>query len=190
MNLVEKKGNFKVSREEWIATARRVLIERGIAGVTIENLAATLKVTRGGFYWFFKKRTDLLNELLKDWEITNTKPFFDAVENAGEDGLSQLKAFFSVWMTEQDFSPAYDTAIREWARHAPKARKVLERVDNARIELLTSIYKQMGYDDDEALIRGRVAYYHQIGYYSLGVTESPENRKRYLPIYTKILSGR
>lgn len=189
MLLTEKKGNYKVSREEWIGAARKALIKMGIAGVKIERLAQKLGVTRGGFYWFFANRNDLFDALLADWENTNTKPFFDAVEKAGPNGLDQLKALAELWIAEKAFSPAYDGAIRDWARTSARARQVTERVDDRRLKLLTSVFQTIGYKGEEAFIRARVTYFHQLGYYSLGLHETDEQRHHYLPLYLKILVG-
>ena len=159
MTKPEKRGNFKVSREEWITEARKTLIKEGIAGVKVERLAKKLGVTRGGFYWFFKSRNDLLDSLLEDWEQTNTAPLFNAVENAGPDGQKQFDQLVRAWITEKSFSPAYDAAMRDWARTSATARTRVERIDDKRIGLLTDIFRRMGYDDEEAFIRGRITYF-------------------------------
>ena len=189
MRLSEKKGNFKVSREEWVRAARSLLIKQGIAQVKIERLAQLLGVTRGGFYWFFKNRDDLWDALLEDWRKTNTEPFFDAVAKAGPDGLAQTWAVAQLWIAEKDFNPAYDAAVRDWARVSQKARKAVEQVDQQRIELLKKSYDSMGFEEEEALIRARITYFHQVGYYSLGMREPKSQRQHYLPMYMKILSG-
>lgn len=190
MLLTTKKGNYKVSRAEWIAAARKTLIKSGIAGVKIERLADRLGVSRGGFYWFFTNRNDLYDALLADWENTNTKPFFDAVAKAGPDGMTQFTALAELWIAEKDFSPAYDAAIRDWARTSSRARQIVERVDGRRIALVTSVCEALGYKGEEAFIRARITYFHQIGYYSLELHETEEQRHHYLPLYLKILAGR
>jgi AcrR family transcriptional regulator len=186
----QKSGNFKVSRDEWIDAARATLIREGIAGVKVERLAKKLGVTRGGFYWFFKSRGELLDALLEDWERRNTKPFFDVIDKAGPDGLEQLKLLNDVWVAERDFSPHYDAAVREWARISPAAHKVVARIDRVRIGLVTRMCEAMGYEGDDAFIRARIIYFHQVGYYSLELHESKATRQKYYPTYIKILSGK
>jgi len=185
-----KKGNFKVSREEWLDLARKTLIRSGIDAVKVERLATKLGVTRGGFYWFFKSRQELLDALLEDWKAANTRPFFDAVEKAGPDGKEQLDAIVAMYLHEKEFNPAYDSAIRDWARTSQKARRAVEEADESRIGLLTDVFKRMGYEPEEAFIRARVTYFHQVGYYAMGVKEDRKIREHYLPLYTKILAGR
>ena len=185
----KKKGNFKVSREEWLDLARKTLIRSGIDAVKVERLANKLGVTRGGFYWFFKSRQELLDALLDDWKVANTLPFYDAVEKAGPDGKDQLDAIVGMYLEEKEFNPAYDSAMRDWARTSQKARRAVEEADDSRIGLLTDVFKRMGYEPEEAFIRARVAYFHQVGYYALGFKEDKKIREHYLPLYTKILAG-
>jgi AcrR family transcriptional regulator len=44
----------RFSREDWIASARKVLVESGVDDVKIDRLARKMKVTRGSFYWHFQ----------------------------------------------------------------------------------------------------------------------------------------
>jgi hypothetical protein len=47
----------------------------------------------------------------------------------------------------------------------------------------------LGYDETESFVRARTTYFHQVGYYTLGVRESREQRLKLLPLYTRILTG-
>jgi len=47
----------------------------------------------------------------------------------------------------------------------------------------------MGYSDDESIVRARITYLHQIGYYAVSFKESVADRKRYQPIYGRVLEG-
>jgi hypothetical protein len=62
-------------------------------------------------------------------------------------------------------------------------------IDDARIALMKRIYVDLGYDDERAFIRARVAYFHQIGYEALNVVEPMEERARLAPLYFEILLG-
>lgn len=184
-----KKGNFKVSRQEWLDAARATLIKEGIAAVRVERLAKKLGVTRGGFYWFFKSRQELLDSLLEDWSVANTQPFINAVEAAGPNPKAQFNAITDLYLEEEAFSPAYDAALRDWARTSKRVLRAVEEADETRIALLTRVLKAMGYEAEEAFIRARVTYFHQVGYYAMGIREDRETREHYLPIYQRILMG-
>lgn len=41
----------------------------------------------------------------------------------------------------------------------------------------------------EALVRARASYYHQVGYYALGIRQTPEERAALMPMYFRVLTG-
>jgi AcrR family transcriptional regulator len=178
-----------LTRQDWVAAARELLIAGGVENVRIGRLAETLNVTRGGFYWLFKTRDELLSELLLDWQRTNTLPF-ERILNGEHNGLNELLDLLEVWITEKDYSPDYDSAIRDWARNSEEAATVVKKVDIHRIDLMKRIFLDLGFADDEAYIRARIAYFHQVGYYILGLGESTEYRtsRRYLALHLKVLA--
>jgi AcrR family transcriptional regulator len=179
-----------LGREDWIAAARAELIAGGIIAVNVERLARRLRVTRGSFYWHFKSHKDLLRELLNSWEQTNTGPFERALTgNGAPNGVKEFLTIINLWVEERDYSPAYDTAVRDWARTSPEVASAVRRVDERRIEVLHRVFLDMGCADPEALIRARVVYFHQVGYYALEIRDDRETRLTLVPLYTQILLG-
>jgi AcrR family transcriptional regulator len=177
-------------REAWLDAARQALIEEGTAGVEVNKLARRLGCTRGGFYWFYKNREQLLDELLKYWAETSTKLFERILQSGRRDGTREYVALINLWIEEQEYDPRWDGAVRDWARTSPPVLKTVQTVDEKRIAIIEQIFQNMGYEGTEAHIRARVTYYHQVGYYALGVRESRRQRLRLLPFYAKVLTGR
>jgi AcrR family transcriptional regulator len=178
-----------LSREDWLLAARAALIAEGKDAVKVERLAKTLNVTRGGFYWHFKDRDDLMDALLESWEQETTKAIQSTLEKDHTNGMGEFLALVNLWVDEKAFSPAYDTAVRDWARTCPHVARAVKRVDSRRIDILKRIFLDLGYDDDEAFIRARITYFHQVGYYTLGLGESHSERRKLLPLYIRVLTG-
>lgn len=180
-----------VGFDYWLDAARKAFIEGGVANVKVDRLARNLAVTRGGFYWHFKNREDLLNALIDDWEKRNTQPLVDAADLDGPPGGDRkFVAISRVWIEERCFSAAYDAAVRDWARTSTKVARIVRRVDARRIELLEHIFAELGFSAQDAAPRARIMYYHQVGYYAMGVKESRQARLANVPIYFKALTGR
>lgn len=179
----------RLGREDWVLAAKKTLVARGIDAIKVDRLAKEIGVTRGSFYWHFKSRGELLQALLTYWGDTNTTAIRAAVENYRGDGKAQFAALLNVWIEEKDYSPAFDNAVRDWARHSKTASTLLRKVDEERIALLTGIFRNIGYDEAESTIRARVLYFHQVGYYALAIQESRRERMASLPLYYKILTG-
>ena len=60
------------SKGDWLRGALAVFEQEGIQGVRVERLARDLKVAKSGFYWHFKNRDQLYDELLGLWEKEST----------------------------------------------------------------------------------------------------------------------
>jgi AcrR family transcriptional regulator len=178
-----------LGRQAWLEAARDALIEEGTAGVEINKLAKRLRSSRGGFYWFFTSRQQLLDELVAYWADTSTAPFERILRSSGRTGRDELIALTNLWVEERDYDPKWDGAVRDWARTSESIRAVVAGVDSRRIAVLEQIFNNMGYRDNEAHIRARITYYHQVGYYAMGVRESRQERRELLPYYLKVFTG-
>jgi len=179
-----------IGRQGWLDAARAILIREGIAGVKVDRIARRLKVTRGGFYWFFDSHKQLLDALLADWEERNTEGFKAVLRESGRNGMAEFQALVDLWLNEKNYSPAWDAAVRDWARVSSKVANAVRRTDDIRIDVLRQLFLDMGYEEQEAFVRARICYFHQVGYYALGVRESLEERLRLMPLYTRVLTGR
>lgn len=171
---------------DWIEAARAALIAGGIAAVKVEPLAAALGVTVGSFYWHFRDRAALLAALQEHWQAANSAAFEKAAASPGT-AEARFEAFMTVWIREEGYSPAYDSAMRDWARTSEPVRDAVQAVDTQRIFLLRSIYADLGYDADRAEVRARITYFHQVGYYALGLTDDEATRLRLRPLYLEAL---
>lgn len=177
-------------RARWIEAAKDALIHRGIEAVRPETLAETLGVDAPSFYVHFASRDGLLSALLDQWDEMSMKPIeaIDALPR--EDAFARLEAFMHAWVACEPYFPVYDSAIRHWARLDDAVALRVSALDERRIGRLAEIFRDLGHEEEEAFIRARITYFHQIGYYAMGIKESSEQRKHYWPLYVWILSGR
>lgn len=178
----------RLTREDWIAAARKTLVDRGIDEVKVDRLAKQIRVTRGSFYWHFKHRRDLLDALLTDWEARN---YFEIsqVRARWARTAPDMAAVISIWIGEDASALSFDIAVRAWARRAIEVAQSVQRVDRAWIALLQESFARDGLPEDEALVRARISYFHQIGYWALNLEEDPAERLRLVPIYYRVLTG-
>ena len=178
----------RLGRGDWIEAAKTALLKGGVHAVKVDLLARALHITRGSFYWHFASRAELLDALLDRWREQNTAPF-RAIAGRGGAATERFLEIVRLWLDEREFEPAFDGAIREWARESAAVAAELEKIDQERMAILEEIFVGLGFAQPEAMIRARVTYYHQVGYYTLAVKETRETRDRYLPLYTRILTG-
>ena len=70
-----------------------------------------------------------------------------------------------------------------------KVGKPDPKEDLNRIEALRQFYLRFDYPMPQALIRARVLYYSQIGFYALGTSESLQTRLGYTEAYFEAFTG-
>ena len=175
--------------QDWIAAAQRMLVDEGIAGLKVDRLANRLGVTRGGFYHNFKDRDDFLDQIIQHWE--NSCRFLpeDPPPPTAADAVDWLDRMITRLLESEGYDSHFDLAVREWARSDKRAEWAVERADRERLETLQKFFEAIGYDQVQATIRARVFYYHQIGYYAIGVQQSISDRRRDAKFYIEILCG-
>jgi AcrR family transcriptional regulator len=173
----------------WLAVAREILIAEGIDRVRVDRIARRMGVTRGGFYWHFRDRQALLDALLRQWEESCMVPFA-AIEAAPPGLEAGMLRLFSFWLEAKDFDSRFDAAIRDWPRKSAPVRLAVHRADERRVDFIRRLFADDGYPEPEALVRARVLYYTQIGYYTLEVEETVAARTALAGLYYEVFTGR
>jgi len=138
-----------------------VLREHGVGGVKIVVIAEHLGVTSGSFYWHFKNLQDLLDCLLEYWERELTDAVMvvaKAFDGPPEDRILNLM----VQVIDQD-AAVYDPAISVWAKNDLQAKEVFERTLHKRFDFARWMFKQCGFSDRQAAIRGRLMVAYLMG---------------------------
>jgi AcrR family transcriptional regulator len=183
------KGNAKVTREDWLKLAGEVLIERGVSQVKVLTLANRLGVSRSSFYWYFRSRKDLLDQLLEGWEGRNTRAVLDHAARPAGNICRAVMHLFECFIDPGQFDPRLDFAVREWARLSPLIRARLDAADAARANAIRDMFLRHGYEETEAVTRARIIYFMQIGYYALVENEPFETRFSMLQPYLAAFTG-
>ncbi|CUH58827.1 TetR/AcrR family transcriptional regulator [Thalassobacter stenotrophicus] len=166
-----------------------ILVSNGVQDVKIMKIGAALGVSRSSFYWYFKSREDLLDQLLAEWERTNTGILIHHANLPAATITEALCNFFICVVRPEGFNYQLDFAVREWSRRDPAVRAVIDRSDTARTDALRDMFARYDYSPAEADIRARVLYYQQIGYYALELSESLDIRLSRLPGYLLAFTG-
>lgn len=178
----------ELTRQDWVAAARGILINGGMAALSLRGLAEALDVTTGAFYSLFTGLDELHDAILEDWVQCNTEPFTRAIEAAGPDGMDQYLAYVRELVLGSTFDPRFDNAVRDWAHSSLKTAAILREVEVFRIEQLNRVFLAMGFTGKSALMRARVTYFHQVGYNSMQISETLDERLSNLPYYAEILT--
>ncbi len=152
---MEKSG----ARTTWIKAGLDQIGRGGIEAVRIEVLAKALGVTKGGFYWHFKDRRDLLAAILEDWRLGRIAAIEKQTQSAGRNARERLLGLVRLY--SEAVNPqgmAIELAIRQWARHDSQAAEAARSVDVARLRSISSLYEELGQGRRQAEQRALLFY--------------------------------
>jgi AcrR family transcriptional regulator len=183
-------SGVRATREDWLDLALTRLATRGVAAVSVLELSERLGVSRSSFYWHFRSREGLLDALLQRWDHHNTRSIVRQAEAPAATITEAVCNVFRCWVDASLFSPRLDLAVRGWARLSGSVRERLDAADRERMAALEAMFRRHGYAPEDALVRARVLYTMQIGYYALDIREPMESRlmlaPRYLETFTAV----
>ncbi|MFC6672256.1 TetR/AcrR family transcriptional regulator [Marinobacterium aestuariivivens] len=150
--------NVKLSRDQWINEAFSVLAEAGVEGIKVEGLAKRLRVTKGGFYWHFRNRDDLLGQMLEQWCARRIEIIHEQTRDE-EHAADTLKYLIRLYTDNTNpRGNAIELAVRDWARNDKRAATAVEAVDRERLECVSSLFAKLDLSRDEAYSRAYLFY--------------------------------
>jgi len=173
-----KQPKPRLKRQDWIDAAIEMLAEEGIGAVSVDRLAAKLDITRGSFYHHFDDRADLLTAVLDYWAQHWTYEVRDQIASLGLDASNTLLALMRIIRNNR--AADYDAPIRAWALHDPLAHAVVERVDEARLSVIWSLFDALGFEGLDAENRARLFLYYEMAAPAMFVGPSRERDEQLL----------
>jgi AcrR family transcriptional regulator len=166
---------LRTPKESWIEEGLRALGVGGPDALRIETLAATLGVTKGGFYGHFDNRQVFLDELLDTWERLFTDAIIEQVSAQSGDPRNKLRQLFDIAVSVDDLV-MIELALREWARRETSVGARLRRVDNDRMDLMRSLFREFCPSEDIVEARAFLAFSLFIANRQISADHGPRTR--------------
>ena len=144
----------RLSRSDWLAAALALVSRRGVEGLKVQELAASLGSSTGSLYWHFENRRALLDALLDYWVEASTEVIAQRVERteaSAQEHLLQLRE-----LVFENEATSGDIAIRAWAAFDATAEKAVARADERRAAVVGGLLAEMGFSAEECAMRTRV----------------------------------
>ena len=186
---MHKSSGWRGSRELWLEAAIQTIIDQGVDAVKIQPLANRLNISRTSFYWFFKDRNALLEELLATWQAKNTGAFVGACDAYAGTIAEAVLNLIRVFHDDAMFEPQLDFAVRGWAHQSSEVADRVNSADDVRLGAICSMFERFGFDPEDADVRARTVYLSQIGYISMQVRESTDIRMARVARYVETFCG-
>lgn len=178
----------KVTRDEWVTAALTALDAVAIDELRVLALAERLSISRSSFYWYFDDLRGLQDELLSLWE-RNTASIVERTERQAATITTACLGVFECWADGSLYDASLDLAVRDWGRRDESVAARVREADERRLDAVAAMFGAHGFEPDDALVRARLLYHSQVGYYAVGVDEPMAVRVGYLPYYLQSMTG-
>jgi AcrR family transcriptional regulator len=175
----------KLGRQNWLEVGIQILIERGIEAVRVDPLAKLLNVTRGSFYWHFKNRDDLLDEILHEWEARNTKSIIERIEGLDSAPSAKLLSLLEIAAEDDNL---LEKAVRVWSVNDVKAAAAIARIDQQRLDYLQNLFLQLGFSEIDSKVRAQIAYSVKLGWFVMASSSYASERLTEIRLVHAILT--
>lgn len=168
--------NAKLSRDDWIDAASEWIATHGLPTLAVEPLARELGVTKGGFYWCFANRDELVQAVLERWEAEDTQAVIRLVEQVPDSRRQAVELIGIVARSVTGLGAGASRAVRLqyalWCAAAdPQVAPVVERVTAARVGYLRQVLVSAGLDEALAAERATLGYASYVGLVLLRATQ-------------------
>ena len=157
----------------------------------IEALAVTLGVSKGGFYWHFKDREALLDDMLDTWEKAVVDDVIAQLESQPTDPRAKLQQLFELASSLARSSDllAAELALRDWSRRDRGVAERLRRVDNRRMDYMRTLFGGLCAEEEEIEARCMVAFSLFIGSSFIAAEHGARTRAEVLELVLRRLTS-
>lgn len=148
----------KKTEQEWLQAGLDTLGRDGHEGLKVKDLAGSLGVTTGSFYWHFKNAAEFHRKLLDYWVDWDTR---QTIRDAREDDQPMQRI---EELVEQKQLNLFEDAIHRWALVSDEAAQTLTRVQKLRHRRMTDLLVRTGLDEHTASLRAQMIVWMVSGY--------------------------
>ncbi|MEO0371927.1 MAG: TetR/AcrR family transcriptional regulator [Pseudomonadota bacterium] len=141
---MQVQKNKRLKRPDWVHAGMDVLRARGAEALKAEPMARYMETTKGSFYWHFKDVEDFQASILTLWEQAAIAELSRLLEDE-PGGVACFQALARS-LADPDKSNAIlmaEPAVRAWSTNSKRTREVVARVDEARMNVLTTVLKRI-----------------------------------------------
>jgi AcrR family transcriptional regulator len=178
----------RASRADWFEVALRVLAEDGVQAVKVERLARELGIARSGFYWHFKSREDLRNQLLDHWAHEYTEILSDNPELRTLDPRARLTRIAET-VLEHGLSQ-YDLSYLAWASIDVGVARQVRKVIDTRLDYIQAALAELGFEGQELEMRTRTFVAYEMAQASLYAHTSKRKLRGLIPYRIAMITER
>jgi AcrR family transcriptional regulator len=152
----------RLSIEDWVNQALKLLMDEGVQAVKITRLCSELEVTKGSFYWHFADIDDLMEAITTHWCDLTRETLRNLSELDHLPPVERLQRMTNRLIDDRFW--AVERALREWARTDERVATAVTESDQFVFELVQQALRELGFDARQARLRAGLLVYAGIGF--------------------------
>ncbi len=90
----------KPTRQQIVEAADQLFYQQGFESTSFADIAATVNISRGNFYYHFKTKDDILDAVI-DLRLANTQAMLEQWEQEGTRPEDRIRCFIRILITNQ-----------------------------------------------------------------------------------------
>ena len=136
---VVRQHNSQETRELIIGSAISLFIEKGYSHTTLEDIVRRVGLTRGAFYWNFKSKKDILDEVIDRYESFYRDIY--ASYTHFESAYETVKSFLTCSLTKKNADNPYTKIILYKVEACDELSDLAERQARLDREFTTRLFQ-------------------------------------------------
>jgi AcrR family transcriptional regulator len=133
--MTTRKRLHTMRYDDWIGLGADVLRREGPGALTIDNLCARARRTKGSFYHHFKAIGELRSALVQSWIDSEG----EAVARTAAAGAAPRERLEAMWRLTATSDPPLELGIRSLAAADPGIAALVARADDRRELVMTTL---------------------------------------------------
>jgi AcrR family transcriptional regulator len=152
-------------KKDWIELGYKLFSETGISGIVIEKMSKILNCNKSSFYWHFKTKKEFIQQLTNYWVDNETEKIIK-LTSFEKNASKKLKLLIEVSYKKIPYLD-FVFYLKRYAIKENIISKIIDNIDNHRIEYVHCLLKEIGYSNEDAKIKASLLYKHLIGYHEI-----------------------
>lgn len=152
-------------KEDWIKLGYQLFADRGLAGIVIEKMAATLKVNKSSFYWHFSTKKEFVEQIVSFWVTEDTLNIIDQV-NQEKSPAAQFEKLVELSFKKEPFMDFF-FYLKKYAQSQKELQALIDTIDHQRVAFTQNLLVNMGFSEEHAAIKSQLFYKYLIGYHEM-----------------------
>jgi AcrR family transcriptional regulator len=181
---VQRTGNPRLSRRNWILKGQEILRESGVSAVKLAPLTRRLGVSTGSFYHHFSDFDEYLGAIAEAFSVDRVQSLLNRARAAGGDPVGRIRALAQLSLEDHTFD--LDRAMRVWATMDERAQTTVRKAEELVLAFLTKAFRDMGFAAGEARLRAGILLSVNIMPLSI---QDPKLRRSFFKGALRLLTG-